>query len=314
MDYYARKYPLNSQLQYSSSHVFTVVSQYNREVVLEKGEAGSYNQNYFSLPDSSYLLYGVSAFTLNSQTNSSLFSLMVNMGKNSYWAISPSSSVQAVTLSADIFIKNIMQLCNAKQKEVSLVPTISKSAITPKIAAYTAVDVTQLVPLTELTPNNNAVVYRFGVGSSVNKQIVTFTSTFTFTPPSTNGYIRLELLVFEKVTMPSLVENNEYSVRMSANNEDIVNYRFVYRNTPNISFKSATFQKAVKVLAATATVDLTISFSSSTTSQELYVLLGSTYQSIIYDPITSQCVSSCPTSSSGVNGDSYPLTCVYCKS
>ncbi len=101
---------------------------------------------------------------------------------------------------------------------------------------------------------------------------------------------------------------------MSSNNEDLVDHKFIYRNTPNSYYKSPTFQKAVKVLSPSVNVDLTISFFSSQTSQELYILLAATYQTIIYDPLTSKCASSCPASSSGVNGDNYPLTCIYCKS
>jgi len=190
MDYYALNYPLNSQLQYSSSHVFTTVTQYNNEVALSKGDKSSYNQYYFSLPDATYLIYGLSAFSFNSQTNSTLISVMVNMAKDNYWVISPSNSVQGVTISADMFIKNVMQLCNAKQKEDSLVGSISKSVIVPNLAAYTAVDVTQLVPLSELTSSVNPIVYRYGIVSSVNKQLVTFKSSFAF-PLSSSGYLRL---------------------------------------------------------------------------------------------------------------------------
>ena len=191
MDYYANGYPMNSKLQYSSSHVFTAVNQYNIEVALAKGDGSSYNQNFIELPDATYLLYGLSAFTFNSLTNSTFFSVMVNMDKNSYWVISPSNSIQAVTVSADMFIKNVMQLCNAKQKEISVAAVASKSNITPKIAAYTAVDVSQLVPLSELSSNPNAIAYRYGTGSSVSKQLVTFTNSFTFSPPSASGFLRL---------------------------------------------------------------------------------------------------------------------------
>ncbi len=116
MDFYANGYPMNSKLQYSSSHVFTAVTEYNNEVALTKGDSNSYNQHFFQLPDATYLLYGLSAFTFNTLTNSTLFSVMVNMAKNSYWVVSPSNSVRAVTISADMFIKNVMTLCNAKQK------------------------------------------------------------------------------------------------------------------------------------------------------------------------------------------------------
>ena len=147
MDFYVKNYPLDSKLQYSSSHVFTEATQYNIEVVLSRGDSNNYNQNFYALPDAPYLLYGLSAFSFNSQTNSSLYSVMVNMAKNSYWVITPSNSVQEVTLSADMFIKNVMQLCNAKQKEVSLIASPGLSNILPRSTQYTAIDVTQLVPL-----------------------------------------------------------------------------------------------------------------------------------------------------------------------
>ena len=117
------------------------------EVILSRGDSNDYNQNFYALPDTPYLLYGLSSFNFNSQTNSSLYSVMVNMAKNSYWIISPSNSVQSVTLSADMFIKNVMQICNAKQKEISLIASPSLSNISPKSTQYTAIDVTQLVPL-----------------------------------------------------------------------------------------------------------------------------------------------------------------------
>lgn len=194
MDYYSPNYPLNSKLQYSSSHVFTEASHYNREVALSQGDKSNYNQHLFALPDSPYLLYGLTAFTFNSQTNSSLFSVMVNMAKNSYWIISPSNSVQAVTISADMFIKNVMQICSAKQKEISLIASPTISSILPRSTLYSAVDVTQLVPLAELTSNLNAIVYRFGIGSSVSSQMVTFSNSFSYnldpSITSATGYIR----------------------------------------------------------------------------------------------------------------------------
>jgi hypothetical protein len=43
MDYYALQYPLNSNLKFTSSHVFTRIEHYDTEVALSKGSVGQYN-------------------------------------------------------------------------------------------------------------------------------------------------------------------------------------------------------------------------------------------------------------------------------
>jgi hypothetical protein len=116
MDYYEKGYPMNSQLQYSSSHVYTEVGEYNNYVQLKQGNQNGFNQNYFHLPDATYLLYGLSAFTLNQQSSTPLFSIILNLDISGYSVITPANSVQNVIISADLFIKNIMNLCDSQSK------------------------------------------------------------------------------------------------------------------------------------------------------------------------------------------------------
>ena len=111
MDFYSDNYPLNSQLLYSSSHIFTDVSQFNTAVPLS--QTTTYNSHYFELPDVTYYLYGLSSFSFK-KAITSVFSVDIQLSKNSFTANNLYDSIGGVIISGDMFIKNIEQICNAK--------------------------------------------------------------------------------------------------------------------------------------------------------------------------------------------------------
>lgn len=189
MDAYALGYPWNSQLQYSSSHIFTSVNKYNAHVNLLQGDSNNYNQNYFLLPDTTYLLYGLSAFSLNKLSSSPLYSVMINLDRSGYWIVSPLNSVQGVVLSGDVFIKNVMNLCNAKLNEQSLNAQGTTVRISPSNnTLYSGVNVTQSVPLTQLTTSPHPIVYKYAIASSSNTDLATFTSSVVFISTVANNF------------------------------------------------------------------------------------------------------------------------------
>jgi len=114
MDYFAVNYPLNSQLQYSSSHIFTSVNTFNTPIPFSRGATNQYNQNYFLLPDNKYSIYGLTSFSLNNYTAAATFSLFVSVDRSSATINTVGNSVSNVIISGDIFIKNVEKLCNSK--------------------------------------------------------------------------------------------------------------------------------------------------------------------------------------------------------
>lgn len=106
MDFYAPHYPLNSQLQYSSSHLYFLVSTYNTAVPLATGQLSEYNQNWVLLPDGVYAIYGLTGFTINTAMPGD-YEIRVAVGKSDYFVTVPNSNINNVYISGDFFIKNV---------------------------------------------------------------------------------------------------------------------------------------------------------------------------------------------------------------
>ena len=113
-------YPSGSAMLYSSSYVFTNVSTFNSPVAINRPAdtaAGialidNWNRRYYHLPDARYAIYGLTNFDI--PQGSGCTTLKVNATLNSidaYTIETPNANPTNMFFVADIFTKNIDQLC-----------------------------------------------------------------------------------------------------------------------------------------------------------------------------------------------------------
>lgn len=160
MDAYARDYPLNSQLQYSSSHIFTPVTRFNSPLQLSK--TSQFNQNYYRLPDNTHSFYGLSGFNLNTLSSNNLVSVFVSLERDYISVNTAGSGLSSVIVSGDIFIKNVDKLCDAKTNAKDLTPNPNPLIkVFPPTEKSTAIEVTSQYTSSPLCSNTHAVYYKF---------------------------------------------------------------------------------------------------------------------------------------------------------
>ena len=109
-------YPSGSAMLYSSSYVFTNVSSFNAPVVIaapaDIAVANTWNRRYYHLPDTRYAIYGLTNFDIPQGTGCT--TLKVNATLNSidaYTIETPNANPTNMFFVADIFTKNVDQLC-----------------------------------------------------------------------------------------------------------------------------------------------------------------------------------------------------------
>ena len=113
-------YPSGSAMLYSSSYVFTNVSTFNSPVAITRPAdtaAGlalvdNWNRRYYHLPDARYAIYGLTNFDI--PQGSGCTTLKVNATLNnidSYTIETPNANPTNMFFVADIFTKNVDQLC-----------------------------------------------------------------------------------------------------------------------------------------------------------------------------------------------------------
>ena len=106
-------YPAGSVMLYSSSYVFTTVSTFNAAVAINRGTtAADFNRRYYHLPDTRYAIYGLANFDIPQGNGCS--TILVNVTLDSIDAFTvtiPNPNPENVLFVADIFTKNIDQLC-----------------------------------------------------------------------------------------------------------------------------------------------------------------------------------------------------------
>jgi hypothetical protein len=137
LDEAATDYPLNSDLLYSSSYIYTQVINFNVTVPLDPGASGQFNSHYTRLPDARYAIYGLSAFTLPYGNTTSCTQLYVNATLNSissYTVTTPNIAPTNVFFSADIFTVNVDVLCASN---ITGVPTITDIDTVAKKSYFT---------------------------------------------------------------------------------------------------------------------------------------------------------------------------------
>lgn len=111
-------YPMgNSLLQYSSSYIYTPVTVFNTAVPVQRGITPTFfpNRYYYQLPDARYAIYGVTAFDLPQNVNTSCSTILINAtldNVNTYTLTTPNSNPTNVFFVADIFTVNVDNLCS----------------------------------------------------------------------------------------------------------------------------------------------------------------------------------------------------------
>ena len=113
-------YPSGSAMLYSSSYVFTNVSTFNSPVAITRPAdttagialTNNWNRRYYHLPDTRYAIYGLTNFDI--PQGSGCTTLKVNATLNSidaYTIETPNANPTNMFFVADIFTKNVDQLC-----------------------------------------------------------------------------------------------------------------------------------------------------------------------------------------------------------
>ena len=105
-------YPAGSNMLYSSSYVFTDVTQFNTAVAITRGGTGQFSQFYHHLPDARYAIYGLTTFDL--PQGAGCTTILVNATLDSidaFTVTTPNLNPANMFFVADIFTKNIDQLC-----------------------------------------------------------------------------------------------------------------------------------------------------------------------------------------------------------
>ena len=108
-------YPSGSNMLYSSSYVFTNVTTFNTAVAITRGTAGStteFSQYYYHLPDARYAIYGITNFDIPQGTGCSTLKVNATLDSiDAYTVTTPNANPANMFFVADIFTKNIDQLC-----------------------------------------------------------------------------------------------------------------------------------------------------------------------------------------------------------
>ena len=108
-------YPSGSVMLYSSSYVFTSVSEFNVPVAINRGTWGSttlFNQNYYHLPDTRYAIYGLTNFDIPQGSGCSTIKVNATLDSiDAFTITTPNANPANMFFVADIFTKNIDQLC-----------------------------------------------------------------------------------------------------------------------------------------------------------------------------------------------------------
>jgi hypothetical protein len=260
------------------------------------------------------LLFGFSAFSLTFSP-SEHFRLMANFDRESYWVDQVNMNSNNVVISADIFTKNVMTLCDANNHEKALKGCSKRVEIVPSSTAYSATDVTQFVPLQKLSASASPVVYRYGIASTATQQKVEFKNYHVFSNAAPAGTLKLEVRLFENINARSLVLGGVYSVKVEVNSQLVYQEEYTHwynasnANSPN--FIAPAQFRAVPSESGKVWVVVTVSFNSSATSQELFLLLGVYLEDVVYDPRSRICLPACAPST-GIDARLLPLLCYSC--
>lgn len=206
----------------------------------------------------------MSSFRLGQPSNNT-FSLLVDVDLEKY-KVSSSNSVGNVIISGDFFIRNVMELCGWQQGQKALISTSKQTSVVPSSNAASVVDVTNNIPLDRLTSNPSAVVYKYGIASSTQNVDVEFTTDLHFEAGQSSSSLRVEIRVFESLNTPSLLQNESYSIQVSANGINIFEEVYVHKlQVPN--FISSTYYRALVVQSTEMQIKVKVAFHTRAATQ-----------------------------------------------
>lgn len=98
---------------YSSSYVFTTVSTFNTAVAINRGATiTDFNRRYYHLPDTRYAIYGLANFDIPQGNGCTTLKVNATLDSvDAFTITTPNANPANVLFVADIFTKNIDQLC-----------------------------------------------------------------------------------------------------------------------------------------------------------------------------------------------------------
>ena len=103
----------------------------------------------------------------------------------------PNHNIDRILISGDLFVKNIMTLCDYKENSISLRGRSKRKDILPINMIYSAVEATQFVPLQKLSPSANPIVFKYGIPSTILTEKVRFRNILTFQRPNQTCTLRI---------------------------------------------------------------------------------------------------------------------------
>ena len=330
-------YPAGSNMIYSSSYVFAKVETFNSAVALVKGAAaGTYNQNYYHLPDARYAIYGLVQFNIPKGATNPCSTILLNATLNSidtYTVTSPNTNLVDVYFKAQIFTKNVGQLCQPGNNALLANPVFTVVHKTQTLVPdrhdqqYFQEDPAPAVPLPPHGITNPFVYMVWAAAVNGNTEQITMTMNMPFNGLTPSSPMKFEFGYFDNQPMltPSgssdgMVAGAEYDIKLEVNG--FVLYHHVFTATgPNAQgdgFGQDVSDNILKGLNLGATdniADAKVIFSfkrDATRDQHFYFYLKAYQYAAAYDPSTGCCVTSCPPLT-GLNVAIDPPSCIYCN-
>lgn len=111
---------INSKQDYSYSGLYTVVdpANYNKKTIINKGD---FNNLFEDLPSVKQSIYGLSSFSLNGCESSFNIDLELDSLRSYTLTLDNADQVSDVIFQADIFTKQLKQICSTDVKFTSLI-------------------------------------------------------------------------------------------------------------------------------------------------------------------------------------------------
>ena len=106
-------YPAGSNMLYSSSYVFTNVTTFNTAVAITRATTTTeFNRFYYHLPDTRYAIYGITNFDIPQGAGCTTIKVNATLDSiDAFTVTTPNANPANMFFVADIFTKNIDQLC-----------------------------------------------------------------------------------------------------------------------------------------------------------------------------------------------------------
>ena len=201
-------YPSGSVMLYSSSYVFTSVSEFNVPVAINRGtwaSATEFNQLYYHLPDTRYAIYGITNFDIPQGSGCATIKVNATLDSiDAFTITTPNANPANVFFVADIFTRNIDQLCQPGNNALlaSQIFTVGKKSfftIPTQSLEQFIIEERRSAPVT--TPNGipagNAFVYQVYAADNTNTDQITYQIETPFNGLTAGSGVKFEFGWFD---------------------------------------------------------------------------------------------------------------------